>query len=67
MTVGIPKSKPPEWEVRDLFDGRIGLFRFGLCVRVFRTAEELGEYTRARSVPTPLNKNLALKAAIRKL
>lgn len=53
MTQGITKSKPREWETRDLHDGRFGLFHNGLCVKVFRTEEELTEWLRARSPIQP--------------
>lgn len=36
--------KPIEWEIRDLLDGRFGIFRNGLCLRVFRTHAEAAEW-----------------------
>lgn len=64
--IGIPQSKSHDWEIRDLLDGRIGVFHKGLCIRVFYSMEELNEWTRAVN-PIQTIGNEALNRAIRRL
>ena len=40
MSYGIGPDKSPEWELRDLHDGRLGIFHYGLCRGIVYSQEE---------------------------
>lgn len=45
----IGKPKPSlSMEIRDLLDGRIGVFHDGLCIKVFHSYEEMQEWMESR-------------------
>ena len=60
------KSKLDEYEVRDLYDGRHGLFKNGLCILVAWDPDEIKEYFRLRQRgPDRYDQNRALSRALR--
>lgn len=55
-----------DWTVQDLLDGRLGIFKNGLCRAVVKTKEEAREWFNKRASGTTDDKD-ALVRAIHKL
>jgi hypothetical protein len=42
------QTPPPEWEVKDMLDGRLGIFRYGLYVGSVRSQEAVKGWIKDR-------------------
>lgn len=62
------KPSHPVWEIRDLHDGRIGIFRDGICQATVRSTEEVREWMDARRPRGPDREaqGIALDKALRR-
>ena len=60
------KTKTPEWNLRDLLDGRFAMERRGVTVRVFRSEDEAKDWWKTvvagENLPT-----ITLDKAVRRL
>ena len=60
------KTKTPEWNLRDLLDGRFAMERHGVTVRVFRSEDEAKDWWKTvvagENLPT-----ITLDKAVRRL
>lgn len=55
-----------EWEIRDLFDGRFGIFKNGLCKVVVKSREEADDWFHKHN-SSGISISNSLETAIRKL